>query len=216
MSSPVRIVPQQKRASRRIESFLDAAAEIVAEVGYEAMTMTAIAERAGAAIGALYRYFPDKPAVARALLIRYALEVDFHWSSLIEEARELSVEEFADRLVGRMGEFAAERPAYLPLIAAPIKFARDPSTRQNLRDQFARAFIAKNPALTRERALLIANVVVQILKGLIALYAAVPPRDRAMVMTEFKRMLKDYLDDVLQYQSTAEPTSATRNAPVTD
>ncbi len=197
-SSPQRIVPQQPRASRRVESLLEAAAEIVAEVGYETMTMTAIAERSGASIGALYRYFPDKMAVARALLLRYAQQVDSHWSSLIEEAKELSVEEFAGRLVGRMAEFAAEHPAYLPLIAAPIKYARDASVRQNLRVQFSRAFIAKNPALSRKRALLIANVVVQVMKGLISLYAATPLRDRAMVIAEFKRVLTHYLDEVLQ------------------
>jgi len=101
-------------------------------------------------------------------------------------------------LVGRMAEFAAERPAYLPLIAAPIKFARDAAVRQDLRVQFSKAFIAKNPALSRERALLIANVVVQIMKGLIALYATMPMRDRVMVIAEFKRVLTDYLDDVME------------------
>src|SRR5579871_2412274 len=139
----VRVVPQQERASRRIESFLDAAADIVAAVGYEATTMTEIAEHAGAAIGALYRYFPDKPAVARALLVRYAQQVDEHWATLIQEARELSLHDFACRLVGLMADFADAHPAYLPLINAPIKFARDPAARQNLRDQFSRAFTAK-------------------------------------------------------------------------
>jgi AcrR family transcriptional regulator len=194
---PVRIVPQQKRASLRVQSFLDAAAAIVAEVGYEAMTMTAIAERSGAAIGALYRYFPDKVAVARTLLVRYAEETDEHWSSLIEEARDLSVSDISDRLVGLMAHFADEHPAYLPLINAPIKFVRDPAARQNLRDHFSSAFMAKNPELSSERALLIANVVVQIMKGMISLYAAMPKRDRAMVSAEYRRLLVDYLSDVL-------------------
>ena len=198
MSRPARIVPRQQRASRRIESFLDAAAEIVAEVGYEATTMTAIAERSGASIGALYRYFPDKVAVARALLARYAQQTDSHWSSLIEEANDLSVEEFADRLVERMADFAGEHPAYLPLIAAPIKFARDAAVRQNIRDQFSRAFIARNPALSHERSLLIANVVVQIMKGLISLYATMPTRERVLVIAEFKRVLTHYLAAALQ------------------
>lgn len=195
---PERIVPKQKRASERIESFLDTAAEIVAEIGYEATTMTAIADRSGASIGALYRYFPDKISVARALLVRFAQQVDLHWSSLIEEATELSVEEFAGRLVGQMAEFAAEHPAYLPLIAAPIKFARDAAVRQNIRDQFAKAFIARNPNLTRDRALLIANVVVQVLKGLVSLYATLPARDRASVIAEYERLLTLYLGEALE------------------
>jgi AcrR family transcriptional regulator len=197
LTKQVRIVPQQQRASRRVESFLDAAKDILAEVGYEAMTMTAIAERSGAAIGALYRYFPDKSAVARELLIRFAQQVDLHWASLIQEALGLSVEEFASRLVGRMAQFADEHPAYLPLVSAQIKFVRDPAARQNLRDQFSKAFIAKSPALSQERALVIANVVVQIMKGMISLYAASPTRERAMIIAEFKRLLTDYLDDVL-------------------
>ena len=194
---PVRIVPQQKRASLRVESLLDAAAAIVSEVGYEATTMTAIAERSGAAIGALYRYFPDKPAVARALLTRYALQVDAHWSSLIEETGGLKVDEFADQLVGRMAEFADEHPAYLPMINAPIKFVRDPAARQELRDHFSRAFRARNASLSSERALMVANVVVQLMKGMISLYAAMPKRDRIMISDEYKRLLKDYLQDVL-------------------
>src|SRR6516162_7070894 len=200
LTKPERIVPQQKRASLRIESFLNTAAEIIADVGYEAMTMTAIAERSGSAIGALYRYFPDKLAVARALLIRYALEVDEHWSSLIKDAKELTLKQFADRLVGLMADFAEGHPAYLPLINAPIKFARDPAARQNLRDQFSRAFIAKNPELSRERAFLISNVVVQIMKGLVQLYAATPARERLSVMDEFRLVLTAYLAHVLQWE----------------
>ena len=200
LAKPERIVPQQKRASLRIESFLNAAAEIIADDGYEAMTMTAIAERSGSAIGALYRYFPDKLAVARALLIRYALEVDEHWSSLIKDAKELTLKQFADRLVGLMADFAEGHPAYLPLINAPIKFARDPAARQNLRDQFSRAFIAKNPELSRERAFLISNVVVQIMKGLVQLYAATPARERLSVMDEFRLVLTAYLAHVLQWE----------------
>ena len=136
--------------------------------------------------------------MARALLLRYAQETDAHWSTLTDEAKELTTEAFAKRLVGMMAEFTEQHPAYLPLIAAPIKFAREAAVRQNLRAQFSRAFIAKNPALSRERALLIANVVVQIMKGLVALYASTPARERELVTAEFQRLLADYLGDVLQ------------------
>ena len=72
MSSAVRVAPQQDRSSRRLASFLDAAAELFVEVGYEAATMTAIAERSGSSIGALYNYFPDKQAIALTLANQYA------------------------------------------------------------------------------------------------------------------------------------------------
>ena len=44
-------VPRQERGERRVAELLEAAEAVIAESGYEAATMSAIAERAGAAIG---------------------------------------------------------------------------------------------------------------------------------------------------------------------
>ncbi|MQA24818.1 MAG: TetR family transcriptional regulator [Micromonosporaceae bacterium] len=49
---------------------LDTCAEIVEEVGYEGLTTTMLAERAGVAIGSVYQFFPDKRAVVQALTQR--------------------------------------------------------------------------------------------------------------------------------------------------
>lgn len=46
---------------------LDACAALVDEVGYEGLTTTLLAERAGVAIGSVYQFFPDKRAVVQAL-----------------------------------------------------------------------------------------------------------------------------------------------------
>ncbi|GAA5074779.1 AcrR family transcriptional regulator [Thermocatellispora tengchongensis] len=49
---------------------LDACAELLDEIGYEALSTTRIAERAGVAIGSVYQFFPDKKAIAQALTRR--------------------------------------------------------------------------------------------------------------------------------------------------
>ncbi|GAA5177633.1 TetR family transcriptional regulator [Rugosimonospora acidiphila] len=49
---------------------LDACAELVDEIGYEALTTTLLAERAGVAIGSVYQFFPDKRAIVQALTLR--------------------------------------------------------------------------------------------------------------------------------------------------
>ena len=77
-SSPVRVAPQQERSTRRLAGFLDAAAELFAEVGYEAATMTTVAERSGSSIGALYNYFPDIQSIAFTLVNQYSQEVEAH------------------------------------------------------------------------------------------------------------------------------------------
>src|SRR4029077_18759258 len=90
LSNSIRVAPQQERSSRRLASFLDAAAELFVEVGYEATTMTAIAERSGSRIGELYNYCPDKQAVSLTLLSQSAQEMEEQWRPLIEQAKNLS------------------------------------------------------------------------------------------------------------------------------
>jgi AcrR family transcriptional regulator len=67
LSSSVRVAPQQERSARRLAGSLEPAAELFDEVGYEASTMQAIADRSHSSIGALYNYFPDKESVAATL-----------------------------------------------------------------------------------------------------------------------------------------------------
>lgn len=112
-SNPVRVAPQQERSTRRLAGFLDAAAELFVEIGYEAATMTAVAERSGSSIGALYNYFPDKQSIAFTLVNQYSQEVEAHWKPLMEQAEILTHAEFADRFIERITQFVRERP---PLI----------------------------------------------------------------------------------------------------
>lgn len=82
---PLRRVPVQGRSVARVQRMLDACAVLVDEVGYEALTTTLLAERAGVAIGSVYQFFPDKRAVVQALTLR-------------------NLEAYLDRLSGRLAE----------------------------------------------------------------------------------------------------------------
>src|SRR4029077_6110355 len=151
LSNSIRVAPQQERSSRRLASFLDAAAELFVEVGYEGNTMTAIAGRRGASIRAVYNYFPDKQAVALTLLGQYAQEMEEQWRPLIEQAENLSHREFARRFIERIIKIFRDRPAFSRLPRAPIRLRRDPAAKRVLRANIAKAFRAKNPSLSDER-----------------------------------------------------------------
>lgn len=69
-SRPLRRVPVQGRSVARVKRMLDACAQLVDEVGYEALTTTLLAERADVAIGSVYQFFPDKRAIVQALTLR--------------------------------------------------------------------------------------------------------------------------------------------------
>jgi AcrR family transcriptional regulator len=64
---PLRNEPVQARSTARLAALLDAAAAVVDEIGYERLTTAMVAERAGASIGTVYRYFPDRIALLQAL-----------------------------------------------------------------------------------------------------------------------------------------------------
>lgn len=98
--------PVQARSAARLTALLDAAAAVVDEVGYERLTTAMVAERAGASIGTVYRYFPDRIAVLQALASRnlervlgriheeFSDERHANWMSAVEAAFDVFVEAF--------------------------------------------------------------------------------------------------------------------------
>lgn len=65
----VRRRPTQARSQERFDRVLEAGSALIGERGLEPITMTDIAERAGMALTALYRYFPNKGAIVRELAL---------------------------------------------------------------------------------------------------------------------------------------------------
>jgi AcrR family transcriptional regulator len=214
-SSSVRVAPQQERSARRLAGFLQAAAELFSEIGFEATTMQAIADRSKSSIGALYNYFPDKPSIATTLLSRYAEELHWRLKSLMEHSEKLSTAQFAGLFIDCIIDFAQERPACLNLQSVPIRFRRDPAARKALREIIANAFRTKNASLSSERALLAANVAVQIVKAMINLYQESDAKTKPLVVAEFRRVLTSYLEEVLTSRWPATPHSKS-NDPTLD
>lgn len=62
--------PVQARSTQRLESLLDSAAAAIDAVGFERLTTAMVAEGAGASIGTVYRYFPDRISVLQAVAAR--------------------------------------------------------------------------------------------------------------------------------------------------
>src|SRR5271163_3065553 len=189
LSNPVRVAPQQERSERRLAAFLDAAAALFAEVGYEAATMTAVAERSSSSIGALYNYFPDKQAIALTLLNQYGQEIEAHWKPLMEQAAKLPHREFANLFIERLTELMRQRPAHLSLLAAPVRLRRLPAAKRALWTTIANAFRAKNSSLSDEQSVLAAKVTIQMVRGLMTLYAEAEPKGKDLVVDEFKKVL---------------------------
>jgi len=193
LSNAPRRVPSQDRSSQRLKLILKAAADLIAERGYDAVTMTGIAKRAGTSVGSLYQYFPDKEAVLQALFAQLGDDAEERWAPLFEVIPRLPPRETGERLVDLIAGFIDERPAYLPLLDAPVRLARSSAARDRLRSRLADAFAARQPKLGRGEARLVSNITIQMLKGFGALYARATADEKATLAREMKLALGAYL-----------------------
>jgi AcrR family transcriptional regulator len=192
-----RRIPQQQRGERRVAELLEAAASEFAEVGYDAATMKAIAKRAGASIGAVYQYFPNKAAVVSALRTQYVNEMEERWIYLEEAMASLSLKERTQGFVDAMIRFLEERPAYVTILDAPADSRRDKKTRDRLRERLANVFRTRRPALSHEQAYRVASVSLQMIKSMNTLYTNTKPPDRLEIAKEYKLALTAYLENRL-------------------
>ena len=159
--------------------------------------MTAVAEQSGASIGTLYDYFPDKQTLAQALATRYAEQADEHWKRLLDGLT-AGQSDLADMFVEGALAFVRERPAYLPLFGAPFVALRSQAERQHLRNAFANALHKLNPRLTADRTLLSAQVIVELIKALLAVSKQITPKNREIVTGEFKRLIRFYIRESVE------------------
>ena len=73
---PAARAPRQERGRKRREEILDAAEQLMLEVGPAAASIQDIAKRAGSSVGSIYHFFPTKEAILAALFTRHEAEVE--------------------------------------------------------------------------------------------------------------------------------------------
>lgn len=200
-SSATRRVPVQDRSERRVAGLLARAAEVIAEVGYEAATMTEIAARSEASIGSVYQYFPNKEAITIALRRQYVADLEARWAVLVDKADGLGAGKLGEEIVDLFFGFASEKPAFFPLMSAPSRIWNDPAARNRLREQFGALLLKKNPAFTKAEALQVGIVILQAVKGMNVLCAEARPKERPPIVAEHKRLLSGYLSQRLPHDS---------------
>jgi AcrR family transcriptional regulator len=65
-----RKLPRQTRAKATVDAIVEATTQVLLEDGYDRFTTARVAERAGVSVGSLYQYFPNKAALASAVIDR--------------------------------------------------------------------------------------------------------------------------------------------------
>ncbi len=109
--------PKQERAIRTRRLFLEAAARVFNECGYDAASIATIVERANLTRGALYFHFASKEELARGVLAE-AVTAD----GVLPQT--FKVQEWVD-----LGLVLAHRLPREPLLSASVRLSVDPKAR---------------------------------------------------------------------------------------
>ena len=114
--------PAQERSRQTVDAIVEAAGQLLVEHGRIGVTTNAVAERAGASIGSVYQYFPNKEAIFAALQERHRDQVMPLIQHTIARLGDPGLD-VADAMVGlmrAMAELHADAPERLRAISQEL------------------------------------------------------------------------------------------------
>lgn len=209
----LRRVPRQERGHERVDKLLDAAAEVIAEVGVEATTTNAIASKARTSVGSLYQFFPNKNAIVEALAARYNAELrKMNEETMPTDASQTPLPELMERIIMPAFEFYLRNPAYRHVYHALHGPDRDdPSCgeaelHKSVVARTEALLASRSPNTPQEQRHLQATVSVLASHALLSFAMAASPATRDGMVGELKRLLVAYIRDVTTNRPASGPT----------
>ncbi len=186
--------PTRRPGQERVAALLEAAAAVIADKGYDATTMAEVAARAGAQIGSLYRFFPNKDVLANALVERFHVRAAETFDAIDKETENRSVAEFANALLNVLGELRPDSRAIVALLEGTAELsAHRLELRRNLRKRIAQSLIHRCPGLRKTQADDVAAVLLQAMKSVRALTQEEGNGVRPAALNELRLMVQCYL-----------------------
>ncbi|CAM2770902.1 TetR family transcriptional regulator [Saccharomonospora xinjiangensis] len=195
-TTPLRRQPVQQRSAKRVERMLDASAELLDEVGYEGLTTTLIAKRAGVAVGSLYQFFPDKRAVVQALthrnLERFVTAVNERLGTLDASNWWDIVDSLLDIYLVMHREVPGFSKVHFGDVVDPQLLDERRTNNRVIVDALAE-LISAQVRLSKEEIVLPISIAVEAADGLLDHAFRIDPHGDPTVIDEAKTMIKCYL-----------------------
>ncbi|MET0382119.1 MAG: helix-turn-helix domain-containing protein [Burkholderiaceae bacterium] len=186
--------PRRARGRLRVEALLASAAEVFAQRGFDAATMTEIAARADSSIGSLYQFFRTKNAVAEALVQTQMEALWRRFDALSQRAGALSTPELGRALACLLVDFRSAHPSFATLVEMPgPPLQVIAGARLKVRERVGEVLARHAPAAERKALRAMAPVVQHTMKIAIQLRADLDGAERAAAMRELEAMLTGFL-----------------------
>ena len=202
-STGLRRVPLQERSRRRVEQIVDAAAARFAADGFDATTVEQIAADAGASIGSVYQFFRDKRALFRAVALECLRRSRESYASMLgPEPLSQPWPELLDRLIDGYAALT-ETDVYFRAVWRHYElYAEYQEEDRALLDELAGAtegiLAYWAPALGPEQRRVTALMLVETAGLILFLGLQLHPGDGPAILRETKRMLRAYVQSVLE------------------
>lgn len=200
ITSNLRNEPVQARSTARLTRLLDAAAEVIDEIGFERLTTAMVAERAGASIGTVYRYFPDRIALLQSLSIRTTTEFVDEVAQVVRDERHTNWWDAVEASIGLLADSFANRKGFRSLRFGDVIDLR-PATSDRTNNSVVAETIAQSLG---ERFTLDApelsfhlEVALEIADALLARSFGLEPAGDARFSSEAKAIVRGYLTEKL-------------------
>ena len=95
----MRKAPRQQRSHSTVEGIVEAGARVLAQRGWAKFTTNEVAQAAGASIGSLYQYFPNKLAIAEAIRQRHLKQILSVLPDPATWSKSMGLEQQVDQLI---------------------------------------------------------------------------------------------------------------------
>ena len=196
-SAPIRNEPVQARSTARLAALLDSAAGVIDEIGYERLTTAMVAERAGASIGTVYRYFPDRIAVLQSLAARNTERLMSRLGGELAAGRHDSATDAVVAVLHAMADLFRTEPGYRSLRAGDVLDLLPPQTESTANaaeaDAIADALVSGYAVVDTADARLAIGTAVEIADALVARAFARDAQGNAALLAEAERSVRSVL-----------------------
>ncbi|MDZ5661935.1 TetR/AcrR family transcriptional regulator [Nocardioides sp. zg-1308] len=200
-AAPSRRRPQQVRSQETVDRILLAADHEIGERGLAGASTTRIAARAGLSVGALYRFFHDRDAIADALAARYLEAVTPAYADAVSQVSSLEdLEAVVGVLVRRAADLQLEHPGYYRLTEELAPERGDSPARvvrEHLLDLFTEALRRAGVATPPPELRAVVELCIETVRHTLAHHPAQDP-GRAASLAELELMLGAYLSSRLR------------------
>ncbi|SFM52312.1 TetR/AcrR family transcriptional regulator [Marinobacter zhejiangensis] len=189
-----RRTPVQARSRERVSAILRHAAGIFNEFGVDGTSMSAIARSSDMSLASLYRYYPNKAAIVKAIAETHVTKME---QALRERLAETDMVQAVDVLVDLYYDFYRNEPAYSAIWSGVGSM---PELREldlselhtNARDLDAR--LEKDlPELSSERRWSASLLLPRSVGTMLRLAVTLPEQEAESLVREIKIMAKAYL-----------------------